>query len=127
MARIRPIALSLTWLVPCLAVSAGSEDPPRVDRLRERVEALLAPIDPGVTVAVAFRDLETGREFLVKPDLPIHPASTMKVPVMMEVFRRATAGKLSPRRPAWLQIRRTRSSASPTAASTRSTRRTTPS
>jgi beta-lactamase class A len=89
------IAPTLAWAVSCLALSAGSEAPPREDRLRERIEAILAPLGPGVTVAVAFRDLESGREVLVRPDLPIHPASTMKVPVMMEVYRQASAGKLS--------------------------------
>jgi beta-lactamase class A len=93
MPRIRTIAPGLAWIVSCLA--AWAEDPPRPDRLRDRVEAILAPLDPGVTVAVAFRDLESGREYLVRPDLPIHPASTMKVPVMMEVYRQADAGKLS--------------------------------
>jgi beta-lactamase class A len=47
------------------------------------------------TVAVAYSDLGTGRELLINPDENFHAASTMKVPVMMEVFRQAAAGKLS--------------------------------
>lgn len=47
------------------------------------------------TVAVAFRDLATGKELLVRADEPFHPASTFKVAVMMEVFHQAAHGILS--------------------------------
>jgi len=47
------------------------------------------------TIAVAFQDLETGREFFLNADESFHPASTFKVHVMMEVFRQAATGSLS--------------------------------
>jgi beta-lactamase class A len=47
------------------------------------------------TVAVAYFDLATGRELLISPDVSFHAASTMKVPVMMEIYRQAAVGKLS--------------------------------
>lgn len=47
------------------------------------------------TVAVAYYDLATGHELLINPDANFHAASTMKVPVMMELYRQAAAGKLS--------------------------------
>lgn len=47
------------------------------------------------TISVALHDLETGRELFINADVMMHPASTMKVPVMMEVFRQAQAGLLS--------------------------------
>src|SRR4051794_9462252 len=47
------------------------------------------------TVAVAFYDLASGRELLINPDINFHAASTMKVPVMMEIYARAAAGKLA--------------------------------
>jgi beta-lactamase class A len=46
-------------------------------------------------VAVVYHDLATGKELLINPDVSFHAASTMKVPVMMEIFREAAAGKLS--------------------------------
>ena len=46
-------------------------------------------------VAVAFHDLATGKELLINPDVSFHAASTMKVPVMMEIYRQAAAGRLS--------------------------------
>lgn len=46
-------------------------------------------------IAVAFKDLETESEFYLNADEPLHPASTMKVHVMMEVFRQANEGLFS--------------------------------
>lgn len=45
-------------------------------------------------VSVAFLDLETGDSLLVDARTVMHAASTMKVPVMLELFRRAEAGEL---------------------------------
>ena len=45
---------------------------------------------PGeIDVAVAFHDLATGNELLIHADVNFHPASTIKIPIMMEVFRQA--------------------------------------
>lgn len=43
---------------------------------------------------IAFRDLTSGYEYSFNPNLMMHAASTMKVPVMIEVFRQAEQGKL---------------------------------
>jgi beta-lactamase class A len=49
----------------------------------------------GAEVAVAYRTLDGRTELLVDPDKSFHAASTMKVPVMIELFRQARAGQLS--------------------------------
>jgi beta-lactamase class A len=54
----------------------------------------LAAASGAETVAVAFRDLATGREVLINPAVSFHAASTMKVPVMLEVYRQAREGRL---------------------------------
>jgi beta-lactamase class A len=46
-------------------------------------------------VSVAFLDLQTGDSLLVDAHVRMHAASTMKVPVMMELFRRRAAGELA--------------------------------
>jgi beta-lactamase class A len=46
-------------------------------------------------IAVAFYDLEKGSEYFLNADQPLHPASTFKVHVMMEVFHQAHEGWLS--------------------------------
>jgi beta-lactamase class A len=48
----------------------------------------------GADVAVAFRTLDGLDELLIQPDAAFHAASTMKVPVMIELFRQARAGLL---------------------------------
>ena len=50
---------------------------------------------PDATVGIALRDLETGTSFEYDGDRPFHAASTMKVPVMIEVFREAKSGRFS--------------------------------
>jgi beta-lactamase class A len=45
--------------------------------------------------AVAFKDIGTGRQFLINEHDNFHAASTMKTPVMIETFRQAAAHKFS--------------------------------
>lgn len=45
--------------------------------------------------AVAFKDLSTGTTLLLHADSSFHAASTMKTPVLIEVYKQAAAGKLS--------------------------------
>jgi beta-lactamase class A len=49
----------------------------------------------GAEVAVAYRTLDGRAEVLIDPDKVFHAASTMKVPVMIELYRQADAGRLS--------------------------------
>jgi beta-lactamase class A len=49
----------------------------------------------GAEVAVAYRTLDGRGELLVDADQPFHAASTMKLPVMIELFRQADSGMLS--------------------------------
>lgn len=60
----------------------------------ENLEKFIAGFE-GKTISVAVQDLETGKEIFINADVMMHPASTMKVPVMMEVFRQAEAGIFS--------------------------------
>jgi beta-lactamase class A len=47
------------------------------------------------SIGVTVFDLQTQKEILINADEMMHPASTMKVPIMMEVFRQAHEGLLS--------------------------------
>ncbi len=61
--------------------------------LEARVRQIISA--SGAEVAVAYRTLDGSRELLIDPDTPFHAASTMKVPVMIELFRQAHEGRLS--------------------------------
>lgn len=58
------------------------------DSLAERIEARIAGV-PGAQVAVAFVDDARSVSLYLRADSVYHAASTMKVPVMMELFRQA--------------------------------------
>ncbi|MBA4058065.1 MAG: serine hydrolase, partial [Marivirga sp.] len=64
-----------------------------VDRLKDNVEKELEK-EPGF-FAVAFKDLTSGQELLIHEHESFHAASTMKTPVMIEVFKQAAEGKFS--------------------------------
>lgn len=58
--------------------------------LRQKLDALIAA--SGAEVAVAFRTLDGRQELFIQPNAVFHAASTMKVPVMIELFRQSEAG-----------------------------------
>lgn len=62
--------------------------------LRARIEARIAAA-PARAVGLYFRDLATGDSLLVGAHVRFHAASTMKVPVMIQLYRDRDAGRLS--------------------------------
>ena len=62
-----------------------------VDSLALELERKIAEV-PGAKVAVAYVDDAKGKSLFLNADTVYHAASTMKVPVMMELFRQADAG-----------------------------------
>jgi beta-lactamase class A len=55
----------------------------------------LIATESGAEVAVAFRMLDGSGEMFIEPDKPFHAASTMKIPVMIELFGQVAAGQVS--------------------------------
>ncbi|HSL71823.1 MAG TPA: serine hydrolase, partial [Longimicrobiales bacterium] len=66
----------------------------RAEALEAALHARLAELDSGY-VAVAFVDLETGRRIGINEHESMHAASTMKVPVLLELFRQADANRFA--------------------------------
>jgi len=64
------------------------------DSLAAKVNARIAA-EPGAQVGIAYIDLAGGDTLFLNADSSFHAASTMKVPVMIELFRRAAAGSFS--------------------------------
>ena len=71
-----------------------SVTPSDTDSLKTAIAARIAA-SPGAIVAVSYRDLQTAERLDLSADTVFHAASTMKVPVMIEVLRRAQAGAFS--------------------------------
>jgi len=93
-------------LLPVLALLAGFPRLPApraarapvtaapADSLRELITARIAATS-GAEVAVWFEDLARRDSLALSSDVPFHAASTMKIPVMVELYRRVDAGKSS--------------------------------
>jgi beta-lactamase class A len=91
------LAISVILIAACISVHSAFaqsvhsgpmiESPARAD-----VEKLIH--DSGADVAVVFRTLDGKQELMIQPDVAFHAASTMKIPVMIELFAEAREGKL---------------------------------
>ncbi|OQP63521.1 serine hydrolase [Niastella vici] len=64
-----------------------------LNKLQDNIKSKLAE-QPG-DFAVAFKDLSTGETILINEQQYFHAASTMKTPVMIEVYKQAAAGAFS--------------------------------
>jgi beta-lactamase class A len=88
----RPFLCALLAL--CFLPFAGGCARDRTGELPSRIESHIAESGADV-VGVYFRDLTTGDTLLIDADVRMHAASTMKVPVMMQLFRDEEAARLS--------------------------------
>ena len=75
-----------------LAAVQGSDS--TFNEIRTRIQ-----LEPGAQVGLAYIDLASGDTLFMEADASFHAASTMKVPVMIELFRRATTGSFGMRQP----------------------------
>jgi beta-lactamase class A len=84
--------LSASLLLPTSALVAQDERR-ELNDVRARIEERVARV-PGAEVGVAVRDLSSGVQLSIKGDLVFHAASTMKVPVLIDLMREVDAGRL---------------------------------
>jgi beta-lactamase class A len=77
-------------LLALLLLTVQTPDTGLSARIRARIAAA-----PARAVGVYFRDLTTKDSVLIHARLRFHAASTMKVPVMIQLFRDRDAGRLS--------------------------------
>lgn len=73
------------------AARTGASGESAVNDLESQIRSLL-PDDPALSVAVSVIDPATGVRLHIEGDRLFHAASTMKIPVMIEVFRQNEAG-----------------------------------
>lgn len=74
-----------------IAFTAAAQVNNRLLQLRLEVQQKLA--EQNATIAVAFKDLSTGQTLFINERKNYHAASTMKTPVLVEVFKQAAEGK----------------------------------
>lgn len=68
-----------------------SAQKPSLESTKTVIEAKLKTVEGDF--AVAFKDLQTGKTLFINEKENFHAASTMKTPVMIEVFKQAKVGK----------------------------------
>jgi beta-lactamase class A len=78
----------MPWLVLVLSLVQAAPASTLEARVRQIIGA------SGAEVAVAMRTLDGTSELLIDANKPFHAASTMKVPIMIELFGQAEAGTL---------------------------------
>jgi beta-lactamase class A len=83
------LLLAIVFFLPISGKICAQTD---VQQLKEHIKSFIS--NQG-TVAVAFRDISTGEEVLINESETFHAASTMKTPILIEVFKQAKQGKLS--------------------------------
>ncbi len=91
--------LGVLTLVVAASMAVAAQPPPGAGTQDAQFRQARADIDAlirasGADVGVAFRTLDRRDELFIQADVEFHAASTMKVPVMIELFRQARAGLL---------------------------------
>ena len=78
-------------ILKAVAAAAMLAISPSRDSLADEIQARIAQ-EPGAVVGLAYIDLASGDTLFLNADSTFHAASTMKVPVMIELFRRSVTG-----------------------------------
>lgn len=81
--------LCIAWFVTISPVQASSP----MKNLKDTVNTLIG--NHHGTFAVAFQELNSSNNLFINESINFHAASTMKTPVMVEVFKQAEEGRLS--------------------------------
>ncbi len=100
MARVKALGRTATLCAVCVLAVAHVDAGgilgvrTRIQALRDEIAKTVASV-AGADVAVAYRRLAGREELLIRADDEFHAASTMKIPVMIELFRQAKAGAVA--------------------------------
>ncbi|MGB8473732.1 MAG: serine hydrolase [Candidatus Acidiferrum sp.] len=88
--RLR-LALCLSFLIALAAPPVGGQDA-KLSTATTEVQELIQK--SGADVGIAFGTLDGKTKWFLHPDETFHAASTMKIPVMIELFHQVQEGKL---------------------------------
>ena len=81
----------LTLILCCFSLSGAAQN--NLKTLKANIENRLKGIDGNF--AVAFKDLQTGKTLYINEKENFHAASTMKTPVMIELFKQVNQQKIN--------------------------------
>jgi len=92
------LAFVIIAVIACLPLPAAAQSKGSLERARPGIEKLIS-LSGAEVVGLAVYDPETKQSLLINERVSMHAASTMKLPVMMEIFRQVEEKKLSLREP----------------------------
>ncbi|RRB07192.1 serine hydrolase [Larkinella rosea] len=81
------------FVISLFGLASFGQSKPTLEQLKQQIE-LEFKKQPG-RFAVAFKDLTTGNELLIREQEVFHAASTMKTPVMVEVYKQVAQKRFS--------------------------------
>ena len=89
----RGLVAALLWLVTALGSTPGSAQEAHLALIRAQLQAELEGIADGYegVAGIHILDLTSGDRFAVRDDLVFPQASAIKIPILLELFRRAEA------------------------------------
>ncbi|HNP94915.1 MAG TPA: serine hydrolase, partial [Cyclobacteriaceae bacterium] len=76
-----------------LVVFTSCQSKTKLELLKESVNNELSKVEG--TFGIAFKNLENGEQLLINEKETFHAASTMKTPVLIEVYKQAAEGKFA--------------------------------
>lgn len=85
------IRVLFSVIAACIPATARAQEP-KLGTATAEIEKLIEA--SGAEVSVAFRTLDGRAQWFFRADDSVHAASTMKVPVMIELFHQAREGKI---------------------------------
>jgi beta-lactamase class A len=92
---MRALVVTGAWLAIALLLAARSTPTQDTTPPEDITKAILARVaQSGADVGIVFRRLDGSAAWSLQGDKPFHAASTMKIPVMIELFHQARQGKL---------------------------------
>lgn len=83
----------ITLLSSTLLLLGACATSPSIETVKTDITATMDSLN--ARYAVAFRNVQTGEELLINEHEMFHAASTMKTPVMVELFKQSRQGKFS--------------------------------
>ncbi|KAA3633555.1 MAG: serine hydrolase [Bacteroidetes bacterium] len=85
--------LQVLLILVITGFSSCASNRPSLNKVEKQIESLVN--ETAGTYAIAFSDLsDTSRQILINEQVVFHAASTMKTPVMMEIFKQAQDGQI---------------------------------
>ena len=97
-AMMRKYTMTIHLILIALMTANPQAQSGKLAKAKSDIETLIAA-SKAETVGVAVADLQTHQTLLINERASLHAASTMKLPVMMEIFRLVDAKKLGLREP----------------------------